>query len=187
MIAKGENWRAIANEAYTRNCDLIVLSTHGLTAAGFLHGSTMERVIRASRRPVLVVRDEPQGSYRNVLAAIEFSVASRYAVQSALSIAPDAEFSLLHTYRTPLPAFLSPDSTRDEIERERASSLAALVEQEMATFLGAIGRNLPTITCLVKEGRALDVIEDEVRTRKADLLVLGTHGRRGRLSRCSAA
>ncbi len=54
-----------------------------------------------------------------------------------------------------------------------------MIEEELATFLSAINRNPQTIACLVKEGPALDVIEREVRTRNADLLVLGTHGRTG--------
>ncbi len=114
VVARGEDWRTIVNEAYARNSDLIVLGSHRMTAVGFLHGSTMERVIRATHRTVLVVRDEPRGSYQNVLAAVDFSVASRYAVQAALAVAPDADFHLVHAYQVSLPAFLSRNSARDE-------------------------------------------------------------------------
>jgi universal stress protein E len=178
-VAAGEDWRTIVNEADARNSDLIVLGTHRMTNQGFLQGSTMERVIRATHRPVLVVRDEARGPYRTVLAAVDFSIASRHAVQAALTMAPEAEFYLLHAYQTPFPGFLPRKSSRDEVLRERRAMFGRMVEEEMASFLGAVGRQPQSIGRILKEGPAVQVIENEARSRKPDLLVLGTRGRTG--------
>jgi nucleotide-binding universal stress UspA family protein len=53
-VIQGHAVEAILDTAETRNCDLIVLSTHGLTGVSrFLIGSVSERVIRSAHTPTL--------------------------------------------------------------------------------------------------------------------------------------
>lgn len=57
MIEKGDPAQVIIKTARKRNCDLIVMGTHGHGAiADVLIGSTAKRVVRKSPIPVLVVR-----------------------------------------------------------------------------------------------------------------------------------
>lgn len=61
VLHAGEAGRVICWAAQQRNCDLIVMGTHGRT--GLLHlllGSTAEYVLRHARCPVLTVRDRPE-------------------------------------------------------------------------------------------------------------------------------
>lgn len=58
QIGLGTAWEAISAAAQELDADLIVLTTHGLTAVGhLLLGSTAERVVRHAPCPVLVVRE----------------------------------------------------------------------------------------------------------------------------------
>jgi nucleotide-binding universal stress UspA family protein len=50
-----------------------------------------------------------------------------------------------------------------------------MLEGELSTCLIAQGRRPESISHIVKEGPARDVIDEEVRLRKPDLLVLGAH------------
>ncbi len=57
IVVRGNPVEEIIKNAEERNCELIVMGTHGLgTLADAMLGSTARRVIRRSKMPVLVVR-----------------------------------------------------------------------------------------------------------------------------------
>jgi nucleotide-binding universal stress UspA family protein len=57
IVERGNPVEQIIKHAEERNCDLIVMGTHGQgTLADAMLGSTARRVIRRSKMPVLVVR-----------------------------------------------------------------------------------------------------------------------------------
>jgi len=57
IVEKGNPVEQILKQAKERNCDLIVMGTHGQgTLADVMMGSTARRVLRRSEKPVLVVR-----------------------------------------------------------------------------------------------------------------------------------
>ena len=57
LVEKGNPVEVIVRVADQRDCDLIVMGTHGQgTLADAMLGSTARRVVRRSSRPVLVVR-----------------------------------------------------------------------------------------------------------------------------------
>ncbi|MBW2606799.1 MAG: universal stress protein [Deltaproteobacteria bacterium] len=57
IVERGNPVEQILKQAKERNCDLIVMGTHGRgTLADAMIGSTARRVLRRSEKPVLVVR-----------------------------------------------------------------------------------------------------------------------------------
>src|SRR4030066_2328266 len=64
----------------------------------WLLGTTAERVVRKGDRPVLVVKRPPEGPYRHVLVAVDFSDTSHRALALAAHLAPGAHLTLLHAY-----------------------------------------------------------------------------------------
>ena len=57
IVVRGNPVEEIIKNAEERNCELLVMGTHGLgTLADAMLGSTARRVIRRSKMPVLVVR-----------------------------------------------------------------------------------------------------------------------------------
>ncbi len=57
IVARGNPVEQILKQADEKNCDLIVMGTHGQgTLADAMLGSTARRVLRRSTKPVLVVR-----------------------------------------------------------------------------------------------------------------------------------
>ena len=57
VVARGNPVEQILKQAEEKNCDLIVMGTHGQgTLADAMMGSTARRVLRRSTKPVLVVR-----------------------------------------------------------------------------------------------------------------------------------
>lgn len=91
-------FESIAHAA--RKVDLVVLgATRGYSLLSFFQGHPEARLLRAARRPVLVVCQEAgagQPAYRRLLVAVDFSDASRQLVATALAIGISAQVELFH-------------------------------------------------------------------------------------------
>lgn len=115
---------------------------------------------------------------KNVLVPVDFSEGSRAALDYASGLARKlgAQLTALHVmppYVTydPLPAF--PPLAPLDPSRQRA------VEESLRQFVTSPGSGGPVPAILVREGDPADEILAEGAASGADLIVLGTHGRRG--------
>jgi nucleotide-binding universal stress UspA family protein len=112
---------------------------------------------------------------RHILAAVDFGAASERALQvaGALGEAFGASVIALHAETFEVPPYFTLDQiARLERERERLKAAAAGHVREMAARV-----TTQPITPLVTEGAAAEAILSHV--GRADLVVMGTHGRRG--------
>jgi nucleotide-binding universal stress UspA family protein len=66
-----------------------------------LRDTTMERLVRLSLRPVLLVRDPADHGYRNILIPVSFSPSCAAAVRISKLMAPDAALRLFHAVSIP--------------------------------------------------------------------------------------
>jgi nucleotide-binding universal stress UspA family protein len=117
---------------------------------------------------------------RRILHATDFSPASRRAFATALDLArrSRAELLLAHAVVMPEPlledAYLSAESYRKILERGR---------QAAQRRLNALGRRAQQrgvrATLLVLDGIAYQAIPRAAQRQRADLVVIGTHGRTG--------
>ncbi len=188
-IATGIPSEEILGAARAEDSDLIVVGTKGKTGlAHVLLGSTAERVIRSASCPVLAVRAELSDgiladprpcagvSVHRILVPVDFSDCSLEALEYAALLAQrsDAALSLLHVLEPVsygLDFTLSLESKRDEIR--------ARVTQRLAGFVEALAGAKIVADSHVRGGLPADSILDSARTLPADVIVMGTHGRRG--------
>jgi nucleotide-binding universal stress UspA family protein len=167
-VLLGDPVAEIVAEAGSRSVDLIVLGEPGTQRMKELFvGTTAERVIRHSRRPVLVAKVQSHQPYRRALIAFDRSEAAQRALSTALALAPRAEFRLVHAVQSPQP---------DDAAEHTRALLEAAAEQAMR-------RSLYPHTSLAVEvhaGAPVPVIANALASFGADLLAMGTHSR-GRL------
>lgn len=171
--------------ARAEDCDLIIMGTRGKTGlAHVLLGSTAERVIRTAPCPVLAVHAEKEEpvieqtgpGLRRILVPIDFSDCSLEALEYAAVVAGQANASidLVHVLE---PVSYGLDFTLSHAEerqqkRERISSNL----QALSAALSAAGL---TVKSHLRGGVPADTILDDMRVLQSDLIVMGTHGRRG--------
>lgn len=112
---------------------------------------------------------------KTIVAAVDFGAASARAISLAGAIAAGggATLRVLHAERFEVPPYFTPAQI-DRLEDERREATAEITT-ELIRFAKAATTAPSSI--VVADGRPVDAILDHA--ADADLLVLGTHGRRG--------
>lgn len=178
-IVLGHRVASVLTAAEAKNVELLVLGVHRRSPIREVFvGATSEQIIRLSRCPVLVVADTPAAPYQRMLAAVDFSAKSRQAVEYAAALLPDVALDMLHVYAMSYTglANLSQNSADNSKLEQHLHNMVANDEQR---FLGALkAANIPQQVD-IRAGSVLTVIPEEITKRNADLLVVGTHSRRG--------
>lgn len=152
---------------------MLLAPTRRGRVAGALLGTTAEHVLRHAVVPVLVLHGEP--AFHRVLLTTDLSSHSIPAHERGLALASAAAAgphpALRTLYVTP-PASLEQtvDGADDDVN-------AAIRELAELLPLHAIDGRVPA--ACVRFGEPAEAILREAREWSADLLVLGTHGRRG--------
>ena len=121
--------------------------------------------------------------YRRILVAIDESETSDLAFQEAIRLAKDqkAALRILHVIDVS-PAYLTVDTPYPFVEYQKAMQEAGqkLLANRVATARAAgVEVDSKLITIEMFGERIYDVIEEQSKQWPADLIVIGTHGRRG--------
>jgi nucleotide-binding universal stress UspA family protein len=105
-VESGEPFTIIIEQVRKRGADLIVVGEPGKRGLKELFiGTTTERDVRHSDRPVLVVKQPTKHAYRRVLVAVDFSEGALRAFEAAFKIAPNAGFLLVYAWQVPAVGF----------------------------------------------------------------------------------
>ena len=187
-VATGIPSEEVITAARAEDSDLIVVGTRGKTGlAHILLGSTAERVIRGAPCPVLTVRTEPADTEGNgtlsrpitlerILVPVDFSDCSLDALEYAVVVAQQAKASLmlLHVLEPVsygLDFSFGDSKTREQEHVSWTKRLEELVSSHQQLHV--------SMESELRGGIPADSILDSARTLPCDLIVMGTHGRRG--------
>lgn len=179
-VRTGRAFEGILSEAEAVDASLVVLGAHRHQELRDLFtGSTAWRVLREARRPVLQVKHAATGPYRRIMAAVDFTPASRDALRLACRLAANGELSAVHAFQVPFVCFpASAEARREAGDRYRAEMESAIAE----TLAGVAPRDGDRPVIIHAEVHAGDVIEVVRRScdrLRPDLLVIGTRGEAG--------
>lgn len=158
--------------------DLVVVGAYGMhLLRDFAIGTSAERLLRRTDRPVLVVKRKPAGAYRQVLAPVDFSPDARAAVSLARQVAPEAELHLLHAFEVAFESKLRFAGVADEeIHRHRAQARETAVAG-MEQMITELGISTARVSRTITHGYPPRLIAETGKEIGADLVVIGKHGR----------
>lgn len=199
LVRAGDPAATVLVAAAELGCDLLVMGTHGRTGLGrLLTGSVAEAVLRQASCPVLALRSpahpdaasgtrahteapRPSGGkgravppVRNIVHPTDFSECSGVALRVARALARDhgARLILLHVVTLiDVPHLNKPATVEDpETCRQALEALCRCLDDTDLKY---------PVTARLKLGEsAAEILRTSDETR-CDLLVLGTHGRKG--------
>lgn len=177
-VVQGAAADALPVLAEAQRADLLVMGTHGVHfVRELLLGSTVERVLRKSRRPLLAVKQRPHAPYRRILAAVDFSDHAAAAINAAHAWLPDADFVLLHAFEVEMEStFRLAGMDDSQIHQYRIQARSA-AQAEMEAFIGKLHVPASQLSRQFVHGAATLRILEQEQTTDADLIVMGKHGR----------
>src|SRR5690606_26870744 len=108
VIEEGDAADAIRRTAEARGCDLIITGVARDEPFGrFILGGTVDRLLRISTVPVLVVKNRALEAYRDIVVATDFSAASRHSLEMALACFPGQKLTIFHAYDPPMKGLVN--------------------------------------------------------------------------------
>ncbi|MBS3824525.1 MAG: universal stress protein [Wenzhouxiangellaceae bacterium] len=175
-LYEGEPFQGIGKALEELQPDLLVLGAYRrrLLQDTFV-GTTAERAIRRSPRPVLMVNAEARDPYTHVLAAVDLSEHSARALRTmaTLGLNRDAAVSVAYAFDAPGTGFLTLGTMSKAEIRSYLAEEQALAARELDAFLAKA--NFGRVQRIVRQIESTDVaaIGAIATELAADLLVIG--------------
>lgn len=182
VIATGEASAGILRVAEEVDAELVIVGPRRRQFLDTFVGTTAERTIRRSRRPILMANATPAGHYGRSLIAVDFDDASRATVEAVqrLCILEGADVAALHLFDAPAIGMMrrsmeTPEAidhyTRHEEGRARTKFAAFFPSALQAVFSQQI--------FTPNRGSTAGLILSCADQHDADLIVVGTNQKKG--------
>jgi nucleotide-binding universal stress UspA family protein len=179
----GEPAETLLETAAAELCTAIVLGTHGRAGLGRLFlGSTTEAVLRGSTIPVLAIgpsahtTPDDRRCFERVIVAVDGSAPADAAVEASIELAAAGRLQLTFCGVAETEAVIGDDiATTTIVEEDSYERARANVERAVTR---ARERGVVAASRVV-EGSPAPSIVREAHDPNVDLIVAGSHGRRG--------
>ncbi|WP_065846070.1 MULTISPECIES: universal stress protein [Sphingobium] len=171
-VETGSPAEVVLEAARESHAELIVtgVARDELLARMFL-GDTVDRLIRKSPVPVLIVRDRAFEPYHTMLVATDFSESSRVALETAIRFFPDTGLSLFHAYDVPFAGYLG----RAEVEKQFEGYGKDAADKFLAEA-GLTPDAARKVSHMIEHGVPEALLRDYAENSRRHLTVVGTHG-----------
>jgi len=174
VLEQGEVYERLVDLSEAENCGLIMIGRRGRSSLErALVGSSAARVIGLSQRDILLVPLGTRIGWQNIILATDGSKNSALATEKAIDFAKSYGGGLTAVSVVDVP---------DELFAEAPSLVDDLVDKAKGYVEGvknkAEAMGVPTRT-LVREGESYRAIVKIAEDEKADMIVMGSHGRTG--------
>ncbi len=151
VLREGKAAEVIVDEADGLDAGVIVIGTQGLHGLGnMLAGSVARKVLRSSKRPVLVVSRmagvaplSAKASFENIIYPTDFSEASKKGLTDCEAILDKtgANLTLVHILRLPRVLPMLPGEAMISVPYKAVDHLTDKLENEMSELQAYLGRD----------------------------------------------
>lgn len=173
-VIQGDVHVAVLAEAEARETALLVLGLHrARPLLDLIRDTTMVRIVRGTRRPVLLVRDPADHDYARALVPVSFSPSCARALQAVRAIAPSAELRSFHAVSIPFSG-LTGEGPDGAMARDLCAEAAAERDRWVATLTQ--GPNPANIEIML--GGRTEIMA-RLTAERPDLIGVGAHTRNG--------
>jgi len=174
VCEEGEIYERIVDLADAENCDVIVMGRRGVHHLDrSLIGSVTERVIGHTQRDVLVVPSGTKVGWKTIVLATDGSRYSSASTAKAISFAQSygGELKVVSVATVPAAFYAEAPQAVDDLIRKAKGYVADVKKQAEAVGV--------TAETFVGEAEAYEAITNLAKDQKADMIIIGSHGRTG--------
>jgi universal stress protein E len=174
-VRLGKPLSVIAATAREWNPDLIVMALPQRRRMDAVIGTTAERVIRATHRPVLVVNGAATVAYDNVVLATDLSSTSLHVAQTVatMGMLDNAYAWIVHAFDPPYHGMLATEASVDEQVEEHKRRWRSVVTQDLVQELEQFGVDRALVRASAHAARPFDAISEAIQQARPQLLVIG--------------
>ena len=172
VCEEGEIYIRIVDLADAENCDLIVMGRRGRSRSTLI-GSVTARVIGYTQRDVLVVPGDTVVGWKTIVLATDGSKYSDVATERAIAFAKSygGRIKVISVVDVPSEFYAEAPQAVEDLVRKAKGFVAEV--KKRAEVAGV------PVETFVGEAEAHQAINKLVQEQKADIVVLGSHGRTG--------
>ncbi len=174
VCEEGEAHERIVDLADAENCDLIIVGRRGLRPVErMLVGRVTARVIGHSQRDVLVVPNGTTVGWKTIVFATDGSKYSVLAAERAIAFASSygGELKVLSVVDVPTEFYAEAPQAVEDLVKKAKGFVADVKKQAEAAGVKA--------ETFVGEAEAYEAIIKLAKDEKADMIIIGSHGRTG--------
>lgn len=144
-------------------------------------GTTVDRIIRKSRRPVLMANSMPASNYSGVLIGVDMSpgAANAVSVAKALGLLREAQVGIVHAFSAPAYGLMIRTSVTSAELKKYIEGERAKADQGLQKWLQPLGLKPDYKILELPELSTANLINECARLKKADLIVIGSKGSTG--------
>ncbi|MBN1182686.1 MAG: universal stress protein [Bacteroidales bacterium] len=177
IVEFGNPYESIIDISENHDVNLIILTSGDKSLSEpYKLGTTAEKVMRKTDKPVWVIKNYEGTSFSNILCPVDFSTPSKRALKNAVQLARKfkAAIKVLHVIEPVINSKLEFDNCAIEGKDEYIAW-----EKKLKDFLKDINLDGVDLTTELQEGLPHDRILQTIQKGNHDLLVMGTTGRTG--------
>ncbi len=174
VCMEGETHERIVDLADAENCDLIIMGRRGLRPVErMLVGRVTARVIGHSQRDVLVVPNNTTVGWKTIVLATDGSRFSALAAERAIAFAKSygGELKVLSVVDVPTELYAEAPQAVDDLIRQAKAYVGTVKRQAEEAGVKA--------ETFVGEAEAYQAVNNLAVEQKADMIIIGSHGRTG--------
>jgi len=182
FVLRSENaYLAIAEEAAKLKADLIVMGRRGRTGLKrLLMGSVAKRTIGHAPCNVLVVPRNAALACRTILVATDGSKYSETAAAEAVAMAKSCGSELIVVTAVHAESLAPLDVVSSQMQKDLIAGVEIATAEKNIKFVRELAEKEQVKTsALTYAGNPAEVIIHAAEEKKADLIVVGSHGRTG--------
>lgn len=141
-----------------------------------LRETTVQRLVRLTACPVLMVADRVDHGYDHVVAATDYSPSSTAAIRLASTLAPEAGITPVHAFHVPYSGLMSASSGgKDDV----AASFRLEAAEDDIRWRDREALPDACGATVIEPGSVMKVLADQIKATGASLVTAGAHGRVG--------
>jgi nucleotide-binding universal stress UspA family protein len=181
QLLAGDVFSGILQIADDVAAGLVVVGPHRRQLRDVFMGTTAERTIAHSRRPVLMTAGVPSAPYDRVLVALDLDQASRAAarVVQELELVDRAEIVAMHAFEVPGQGMMRRAMVEPDLILDSVADAQTEAQSDFDALLADIGLTGARKITMPAHGSPARRILESARDEGASLIVVGTSQRTG--------
>ncbi len=161
--------------------ELIVMGMHRkVRFMDMFMATTFSRVLQGCSLPVLMVKEKPVSLYEKVLCGTDFASGSNRAFETAVDLAPVAQFQILHAHEklllNPNAQYADDDSKHPKNKEECEAGVLEFIDEQKKRYSEMYPGNSINVSYSLVESDPYYALIEKVKEEKIDLICVGTHG-----------